>query len=253
MKKEYFSLRSVFMATAVAVSGLVLVGCDKNDDDVPDTPVAGLMAANLATDKPSIGVSLSGNPLGSTPIGYTNYTGGYLPIFTGTRTVAAYDFTTGTGFTSSNYNFEADEYYSLYVVGANNNYSNIIVNDDFSSLSSTSGKAYVRYVNAVPDSSQSTVTVSVEGNNAVNELSAYASVSNFVEVDPGSVTIEVSNGSTIDATRTVTFEAGKVYTILLVGDPNAPSGAVEIRYIENGSLDDDAGRTVAGAQVAITS
>src|SRR5690606_16428347 len=252
MKNEYFSMRRLLTAGAIMLSGLVLTGCDKDDDDnPPDTPVAGLMAANLAVDKPSIGIALSGNPLSNVPIGYINYTGGYLPIFTGQRNVQAYDFSTGTGFTSGSFNFEDGKYYSLFVIGANDNYANVLVNDNFDPLDAGNGMAYVRYVNASPDSSESTITVSVDGNNAVSETTSYADVSEFVEVSPGSVTIDVGNGSAIDANRTVTFEAGKVYTILLVGDPASLTSGVEIRYIENGELSDD-DMTSAAATVGVT-
>lgn len=250
MKSKYFSMRNLFTASAVVLSGLLLAGCNKDDDNnVPDQPVAGLMAANLATDKSSIGVSLSGNALGNTPLTYSAYTGGYLPIYPGNRPVAAFDYSSGTSFTNDTYNFEADKYYSVFVIGANNNYRNVIVNDDFESLSGN-GSAYIRYINAVPDSSgTNTITIESGGTNVVNQTAPYASISNFVEIAPGAATIDFSNGSTIDANRTITLEARKVYTVLLIGDPLSTTTDVEIRFIENGTLDEDAaGRTSASAQ-----
>jgi hypothetical protein len=250
MKKKYFSVRNLFAASAVVLSGLLFAGCNKDDDtNIPDQPVAGLMAANLATDKASIGVRLSGNALGSAPLAYSNFTGGYLPIFPGDRPVTAFDFNSGTEITSDSYNFEVDKYYSLFVIGANNNYRNVIVNDDFESLSSN-GSAYIRYINAIPDSSgTNNVTISAGGSDVVNQTAPYASISNFVEVAPGSVTIDMSNGGSIDASRTITLEARKVYTVLLIGDPNSLTTEVEIRFIENGTLDEEpAGRTSASSQ-----
>jgi hypothetical protein len=252
MKNKYFSMRSLFVTTGIVLSGLIFVGCNKDDDTPIDTPVAGLMAANLAPDKAAIGVSLSGNGISGTPLTYTSFTGGYLSIYPGNRPVEAYDYNSGASFTSENFNFEADKYYSLFVVGANDNYRNVIVEDDFNSLSSTSGSAYIRYINALPDSTASTVTISANGGDVVNENASYAAVSNFVEVTAGSVTIDVSNGSTVDATRTITLEERKVYTVLLIGDPNAPVSNVEIRYIENGTLSDEEpeGRISASTQSA---
>ncbi len=242
-------MRRLLTVTSIVLSGVLFVGCNKDNDDPIETPVAGLMAANLATDKQSIGIALSGNAISNSPLTFTSFTGGYLPIYAGARNVEAYDFYTGVAFTSDNQSFEIDKYYSLFVVGANDNYRNLVVEDDFESLSSSSGMAYIRYVNAIPDSAQTTVTIEANGSNAVNENAAFASVSNFVEVSPGSVTIDASNGGSVDASRTITVEAGKVYTVLLVGDPMSATATVEIRYIENGTLEqDEAGRTSAGAQ-----
>jgi len=255
MKNKYFSMRNVLMAGGILLAGALFAGCNKDDDDPVDTPVAGLMAANLAPDRGAIGVALSGNALGGTPLTYTSFTGGYYPIYPGNRPVEAYDFNTGVSFTSGSFLFEPDKYYSLFVVGANDNYRNIIVNDDFETMSGTSGNAYIRYINAIPDSAASTVSVTAGGNSVINENAAFASVSEFVEVAPGSITIDVSNGSTVDADRTITLEARKVYTVLLIGDPASTSNLVEIRYIENGTLDEEdapEGRTSTSAKSAIS-
>ena len=243
-------MRNLFAASAVVLSGLFLAGCNKDDDQpVPEQPAAGLMAANLATDKASIGVSLSGNPLGSQPLAYAAYTGGYLPVFPGDRPVTAFDVSSGNEFTSDNFTFEQDKYYSLFVIGANNNYRNVFVNDDFESLD-VNGSAYIRFINAIPDSSgTNTVTISSGGSNVINQSAPYSTISNFTEIAPGSVTIDIANGGTIDADRTITVEANKVYTVLLIGDPASLTTDVEIRYIENGLLEDQpAGRASAASQ-----
>ena len=117
---------------------------------------AGLMAFNLSPDKPAIGIALSGSNLTNAALGYTNYTGGYLNIYSGSRTIEAYDAGGGNTFTASDYNFEQNKYYSLFIVGKDSAYRNIVVNDQLDSLSANSGKAFIRYVNAVPDSSRPT-------------------------------------------------------------------------------------------------
>jgi hypothetical protein len=50
---------------------------------------------------------------------------------------------------SLTYPFEQGEYYSLFVVGTSNSYKNIVVQDNYDSLNASSGKAYIRYVNAI--------------------------------------------------------------------------------------------------------
>src|ERR1700712_86582 len=82
------------------VFGILMViflfsACKKNDVSYASTSVAGLMAFNLSTDQPAIGVSISGNNLTNTALGFTSYTGLYLPVYTGTRSISAFDYNTG--------------------------------------------------------------------------------------------------------------------------------------------------------------
>src|SRR5690606_29329982 len=134
--------------SGVAAVLLIFASCKKSDNQNPDIPAAGLMAFNLAPEKSGIGFTLSGNNLTSSPLTYTSYTGGYHGIYTGTRTVASFDDTNGNTITSRDFTFDQDKYYSLFLVGYGSAYKNVIVDDNLDSLSATSGKAYIRYINA---------------------------------------------------------------------------------------------------------
>lgn len=239
--KSFFS--SIRMAL-VPVSGLLAVAilfsaCSKfDDDDNSNTPVAGLMSFNLAPDKAAVGIALGGNNLTNSPLAYTNYSGTYQLVFPGNRAVESYDFVKDSTITTADYNFAADKYYSLFVVGANGNYKNVITNDNFDSLTSTTGKAYVRYINAIPDSTQPAVTFTANGSDVINSNVSFTDISDFKEISTGNVEVKVSNNTTINASRTITLEQGKVYTILLVGIPGQTdtTKAVQIKYITNGSV-----------------
>lgn len=243
MKKNWMSAvrRGVLMLGTVTAAGVLLISCSKNNNDyvVPDESVAGLMAFNLTTDK-SIGITLSGNNLVNNPLAYTNYTGNYLGIYTGTRSVRSFDATSNATLAEDSMSFAENQYYSLFVSGANGTYKNITVRDNFDTLSATNGKAYVRYVNAIPDSAKSTISVKEAGGTAVvnDNNSGFGAVSGFVAVTPGDITIAASNGGTIQTTRTIQVAAPKAYTILIVGVPGSTDTekAVQVRYIENGSL-----------------
>ena len=135
--------------------------------------------------------------------------------------------------------FADSAYYSAFLVGTPGNYKNIIVKDNFDSLSSTSGAGFVRYVNAIPDSSlQPTVTIASNGTNLFDTTSQFSAVSDFKGVTPGDITINVNAETTINANRTITLEQGKIYTVLLVGSPTATdsSKAVQIKFIQNGQV-----------------
>ena len=101
--------------------------------------------------------------------------------------------------------------------------------------------AYVRYINAIPDSSYPIVTVTQGGNNVVNENAAFSTVSRFTAVNPGEVAITVTNNNNIQANRNITLEQRKVYTALLIGVPGSTdtAKAVQIKYIVNGTLSAD--------------
>ncbi|HMI78940.1 MAG TPA: DUF4397 domain-containing protein [Ferruginibacter sp.] len=233
-------LKNVMGSFGLPILGLVLTvllfsACRKdNNDQVNNTPAAGVMAFNLAVDKPAVGFSLSGGAtLGNAPLNYTGYTGIYLPVYTGTREVRSFEYLSGSTIATSNSTFLDSAYYSAFLMGANGNYRNVVVKDQVNLVTPVAGKAWVRYVNAIPDS-VSTVSVTIGAN---NETAPYATVSTFTMVDAGPVTFMVSNGSSINASRTITMEENKVYTVLLSGLPNStdPEKSVQIKYIQNGT------------------
>ncbi len=242
MKTFLSSIRiTLVQVICIVTVAVLLAACSKFNDDAANnnnTPVANLMAFNLATDQPSVGIALSGSNLTNNPLGYINYTGTYQRIYIGNRAVESYNNNSDSTIATTNFNFEANKYYSLFVAGANGNYTNIATRDNFDSLSTSTGKAYVRYINAIPDSTKPTVSISANGNDIFNTPAAFSSVSDFAATDPGQVNIAIKNNSNIDASRIITLEKGKVYTVLLTGMPGAAdtTKAVQIKYILNGNL-----------------
>ncbi len=232
-----FLRRNILPVAAFVAVSFLFTACKKTVDKPAQTPAAGLMAFNLTTDQPSIGVALSNNSLTNSPLAYTSFTGGYLPVYIGSREVTSYDFYSGSTLATGNQVFNDSAYYSLFVVGSNGSYRNVFVKDNLDSLPTTTGNSFVRYVNAITDSTtQPLVTISSNGTDVFNNNAAFASVSDFKQITPGSVSINVKDESTIDSTRSITVEAGKVYTILFTGIPNTTdvNKAVQIKYIQNG-------------------
>ncbi|HZI53541.1 MAG TPA: DUF4397 domain-containing protein [Chitinophagaceae bacterium] len=239
--KSFFSFRKIVVATTgIAALGFLLSACSKFKVDDYNTPAAGLMSFNLAPDQGGVYITLSGNNLNNLPLAYTNFSGAYQAVYPGNRAIQTYNYPTDTAITEGNYLFTADKYYSLFVVGANGRYQNVVTNDNLDSLSNAAGKAFIRYINAIPDSSKPVVTIAANGNNVVNDNASFTAVSEFRSIDAGDVAVKVSNGSSIDASRNIPVEQGKVYTVLLAGVPGAAdtTKAVQIKYILNGSLSD---------------
>jgi hypothetical protein len=226
------------IAALIAVI-LLFTACKKISPDYQRNPAAGIMAFNLATDKPAVGFTLSGNTLGNSPLAYSSYTGLYLPIYVGTREVRSFDYNTGSTIALITGNFADSNYYSAFLLGANGSYRNVLVKDDLNSLTATAGKAWVRYVNAIADSSSAPlVTIGTGGETTVNENAAYAKVSGFVQVNAGAVNAAINNSGSIAASRTITLEENKVYTVLFSGLPNQTdsSKALQVRFIQNGTI-----------------
>jgi hypothetical protein len=152
--------------------------------------------------------------------------------------VESYDYFSGATLATTQQLFKDSAYYSLFVLGTEGHYSNLLVQDNLDSLSSTNGEAYVRYVNAIPDSTKPLVTVSSGGSNVINNNAPYASVSDFTRITPGDISITVNNESTFNVNRTISVEGGKAYTILLTGIPaqTDTTKTVQIKFITNGII-----------------
>lgn len=238
-----FLQRNAVAAFSLLAIGVLFSSCLKNDDNkAPDIPAAGLMAFNLANDQQSVVIRLSGSSLTQNPLAYTNYTGLYQQIYTGQRTVESYDYPETTPLTSTPFNFVQDKFYSVFVVGYNNKYRNVVVEDSVGSLANNSGKAFVRYINAIADSTATPlVTLAAAGTNLFNDNAAYGQVSDFKEVAAGDVSVAVKDNDNIDASRTITLQQNKVYTVLLLGVPGDATEAkkVQIRFVENGTVTED--------------
>jgi Domain of unknown function (DUF4397) len=248
MNKIYFN---TFAACSILLSGVFFTACNKShNDNNTNSQVAGLMAFNLVPEK-SVSITIGGSTLPGSPLAFNSYTGVYLPIYPGTRTVESFDYSSNTSLATASDSFATSKYYSVFVVGTTGTYQNVIVNDNFDGLSSSSGQAYIRYINAINGSASPVVTISANGSEVVNTNAAFASVSDFVAITPGSTIITVNDGSAVNINRTITTEAKKVYTVLLSSGATSADPA-QIKYITNGTLSDANGQRVSSSSQTAT-
>ena len=240
MKKVLkFLINARYSVAGILLLSLVFGACKK--DNIPNNriPAAGVMAFNLSTDKDAVGISLSGNNLFYLPLGYASFTGQYLPIFTGNREVKSYNDNSYNILSANNQIFQDSTYYSIFVVGRNGSYRNIVVNDSLNNLITTPGQAFVRYINAIPDSTISPlVSISSKGTKVISNNIAFGVVTPFIKVNAGDIIIGVNNGDSIAFSRTISVEQSKAYTILIAGIPNAAdtTKSVKIKFITNGTI-----------------
>ncbi len=238
MKNKLFSVaQNKFLY--LTLFSLVLFSACKKSDVANTMPTSGLMAFNLVPDSiPPVVFVLNNNSITNLPLSFNNYTGSYLPVYSGPRTLELYEANSDSALATTSYTFEPKKYYSAFAIGANGTYKTMIVDDHLDSLPDSTGNAFVRYVNAIPDSSTQKVTISSNETNDVTENTSFGDVSGFTGIAPGDITVNLSNDSTISANKTITLEKDKVYTVLLTGMPHAAdtAKAVKIKYIVNGSL-----------------
>lgn len=238
MKKIRFYLHHRIILYALIVLITIFSACKKTLNTEGTSYSAGLMAFNLIPGNSSVGFAISGNILTLSALFYTNYTGSYLPVYPGNGNIVCYDTHSDSVFANDTANFVIHKYYSIFALGNNGHYSNLFVNDNLDTLSSSAGNAYVRYINAIPDSSKPMITIVSNGNTVISANTSYASISNFTGITPGDITIAIKNDSTFSLNRTITLEKNKAYTVLLSGIPAATDStkAVQIGYITNGTL-----------------
>jgi hypothetical protein len=219
-------------------AAIVLVACRKSSfDNNSNQQAAGLMAFNLAPGKAAV-VKIGSNTLPGSPLAFNSYTGGYLPIYPGNRVVESIDYASGASLASVSGSFAVGKYYSVFLVGTGNSFQNVLSQDNFDSLSAGSGQSYIRYINAIPGSTSPTVTINSNGTSVVSTAAPFAGLSGFIPVTPGALDISVNEGTTFHIARTISTEAKRVYTILLI--PGATSSdTAQIRFVLNGTLDNN--------------
>ena len=227
----------LIMGTVVATS-LMLSSCSKSND-TQSTPIAGLIAFNVATDQNGIGITLTGNEFLSSALGYAKYTGGYQAVYTGQQIVRSYSGSTGSTLAQTTNNFDAGKYYTLVVAGANGTYRNLVVEDKYDELTTTNGNVFLRYFNAIPDSSKLTVTITPEGNSPITDANVgFGAISGFKELTPGNVTVSINNGSNIVASKKKEgIKSNEVYAVVLAGIPSSTGAdSIDVKFALLGDL-----------------
>lgn len=240
MKKIPGFARTPWMAVLAIVFVITtLSSCLKTDDDVVNQQSSGLMAFNLAPSRSAVTFTINGVVVTNPPLPYTNFTGGYVGVFPGGGNIEAYDYYSGARIAGVPATFTTGKYYSVFLVGSDTSYYNIFTEDNIDSLPYVSGRAYVRYVNAIRDSGTApAVRISANGTDVFNGTAPFKTVSEFRAVNSGNVSVGITNeNGSVNASRSIELEENKVYTVLLAGRPGGiTADSVQIKFISNGTI-----------------
>lgn len=227
-------LKNLFILL-IALSTL-FISCSKEKTVTPPG-IAGLVVFNLAPDQQKLMVTIDGNYFTGVPLSYSKYSGKYNGVYEGSRSVIAFDQSSNLDLAKNNFTFRDSAFYSLFFVGYNKNYLNLIVEDHLSSLPKSTGKSFVRYLYGIPDSLGAHVSIADGTSSIFDEQSSFCHISEFKQTEPGTVQVSVKNNSgTIDATRHLSLDADGIYTIILQGTTQSlDTGlSVKINMVKNG-------------------
>lgn len=236
MKRNNFLKNSLFLVAATLLFATIFSACKKNDP--VRTPMAGLKAFNLIPDLEGIGFAVDNNSISNTPFSYTTLTPGYINIFPGNRQFSSFNFSNSQVLATESFSVKDSSYYSLFAVGTEGDYKNVIVEDPINDLDATSGKAFVRYVNGVTGA-DAAVTVTENGNTLFDATNETGFVSGFKEATPGKITVSFHvNDENEPVEREIDLSENGVYVILILGEAQTSGDAqpLEIKMAQYGTV-----------------
>jgi hypothetical protein len=204
--------KRVFTYASVALLGItILSSCKKDDEyDVGET-AAQVSLINASTNAGDSRLYVDGTLRTPTNVAYGNASG-YYGTFVGNQTVEVKSASGDATLTSSSTQLDALGYYSFVLVGQNNSLGLVTVSDP--GTAPASGKARVRFVNAVTNANTASLS---NGSSTVADQVSYRAVSAPAEVNAGSYTFTAVSGNSRSAATTATLEAGKVYVVYAKG------------------------------------
>ncbi len=202
---------SIFVVAAVAFAG-----CSKSSNSAPANS-ADVMFVNGCAGTASVYVTANTvNVPGTSNITFFN-TSNYQYVTAGTESISFFVTSLGSSTPLKTFSatFAANAHYSVFVGGLITNSTYLVTTDDLSAP--PSGDAKVRFVNLSTDT--------LSENAAVGATSIATGITSmvagsFISVPAGSYMVKAadpSNVSTGVSTTSLSFSAGKMYTVMLTG------------------------------------
>ncbi|WP_256011360.1 DUF4397 domain-containing protein [Desertivirga xinjiangensis] len=214
--------RGYFLALCLGLFSLVLLSsCNKNDDDDFEQPdVSGIKFIHSLPAQTSLDFYVDGQRATGAALTVNQYTN-YIGVYSRKSLIQAAVGGTSTEVFKDTIDLVVDKGYSVFptykYLSKNDSTTSVILEDNLNAPAS--GKAKVRFLNL----SRSATGVDFRIKDQTTNLSgarAYNQASEFMEMDPGSLTFEVLDAGTATVRATsaaTTISSGKIYTIWTIG------------------------------------
>lgn len=208
MNTALSKIATLFLLSAV----IIFSSCAKDDDKTH----ANVMVVHATPDASGIDVLIDNNKENTSALTYRNNTG-YFNVETGTRNIKINATGTTTTLVNADYDFNKNDYYSIFAIDSLDNISALIVVDDLSDP--RDGKAHVRFIHLAPGAPPVDVAVASSGDVLFDNI-AYKGGTGFQSVDAGIYNLDIRLAGTVNVALvlpTLTFADGKSYTVYARG------------------------------------
>lgn len=206
----------IFVLLAALLAFVVLISSCKDDD--PAEGQAQVMIVNSASGSAAQDFYLDNVKVNSQAVAYSENSG-YISTQSGDDRKAEFRNTGSTAVNwTSNVDINAGEKYTFFFTTSSNssNSNGLVLKDDTAAPSS--GKAKVRFVNLAQG--YLTANLLITGGAAWASNTVFGTASDFMNVDPGTYSLQTNFSSNITSTANLgnfTLQAGKIYTIYTRG------------------------------------
>ena len=206
---------NIFKNVMLTITLAVLFGsCKKENTDT--TGVSSVAIINASPTLATYNTYIDGTKIiaGALPFGGAIP---YVQVTAGSHTLKFTAETDPTTLLSKTITVEGNNAYSFFMINRNEDMDGLLISDN--STSSSTEKAFIRFVNLSPDAPALDFLLSNATQNLVTNKS-YKEASGFAEIDPGTYSFDVKNdagGVVMNTLGNSVLEAGKYYTFMSIG------------------------------------
>ncbi|WP_207427868.1 DUF4397 domain-containing protein [Pedobacter sp. SYSU D00535] len=227
--------RGFLSAFCLALFSIALLSsCNKNDDDFEEPGTSTLRVVHAMPGTSSVSFYLNRQQVAG--LLYSQSTP-YFAVYSGNNEVHITTGGTQNVLATGGIGLKQDSTYSFFITtvsATNDSTSAIIIRDDLTAPST--GKAKVRFVHLIQNAPA--LDLATQGGNALFTNRSFRSHTQFVEVNPGTVTFQIKDAGTnnvrASSAQPVNIQAGKIYTVWAEGNVNGTDNYAQgVQVMEN--------------------
>ena len=218
MKIEFMKTMTVRIL-GLLVTGVFLMGCDKDDDDDMSSK-SKIMVVHASPNAPNVDVRVNNN-VALTNVPYPSNSS-YLEVNSGSNNIKVSPNATTTYVIDATVNLDAGKNYSVFAIDSVAKIKAAVVSDDLTAPAS--GKVHVRFFHF--SANAPAVDIAVTGgpvlfsNRRFNDQVTDAATTSFTPLNAGTYNLEVRLAGTntvVLPLPNIALTAGKIYTVFAKG------------------------------------